>query len=241
MSATTQPPHPYINPFQLGAAVFGTTVKKTALALPATGTGTLFTVTGGSILVSSLIGVVSTAIQNQACNLSLGIAPSIGAAATAGIGGPTTIQNLVAGSHISAPFAVGSPGITLIAPAVPLTTVAATNNYHGTVAVTVIGGTLTQVFVNGVLAGTTAGVYQVPAHGTISVTYSVAPTWTWASTSALVTDTFGSENTPREFVVPAGTITWTTTNTNTGAVTWYLSYIQLDTVPGTEGVLPVVT
>lgn len=241
MSATTIPPHPYINPYQLAETIIGTIIKKTAVALPAGATSNLFTVTGGAIIVSSLIGVVSTGIQNQACNLSIGIAPTVGSPNTAGIGGPTTIQNLAAGSHIAAPFAVGTPGLSLVAPAVPLTTVAVTNNYHGSVAVTVSGGTLTFVFVNGVQAGTSAGTYIVPAHGTISITYSVAPTWTWASTAALVTDTFGSEFIPREFVVPAGNITLTTTATNTGNITWYLAYMQLDNQPGVESSIAVVT
>jgi hypothetical protein len=62
-------------------------------------------------------------------------------------------------------------------------------NTTGTVAaVTISGGTLTFVFVNGVQAGTTAGTYLVPVGGTISITYSVAPTWAWAlpQTSASV-------------------------------------------------------
>jgi hypothetical protein len=65
-------------------------------------------------------------------------------------------------------------------PAVPLSTVAAANSTGTVVAVTVSGGTLTSVVVNGTQAGTTAGTYLVPAGGTISITYSVAPTWTWA-------------------------------------------------------------
>ncbi len=245
VSAITQPPSPYIGPFQLGESVFGTTIKKTAVPVPTVTTATtLFTVTGGAILVSSLIGIVSTAIGATASNLSLGTAPTIGSAAAAGIGGPTAIANLVAGSHISAPFAVGSPGITLVAPAVPLTGVAVTNNYHGTVAVTLAAGTLTGVMVNGVAVGSTPwspATYQVPAHGTISWAGSVAPTWTWASTSVLVTDTFGSENTPREFVVSPGAITLTTSVVTTGAITWYLSYMQLDSVPGVEGTVSVVS
>jgi hypothetical protein len=65
-------------------------------------------------------------------------------------------------------------------PAVPLTTVAAANGTGTVVAVTVTGGTLTSVVVNGTQAGTTAGVYLVPVAGTISITYSAAPTWAWA-------------------------------------------------------------
>jgi hypothetical protein len=73
---------------------------------------------------------------------------------------------------------------TVSSPAVPSSGTATTNlvtNSTGTVvAVTITGGTLTFVYVNGVQAGTTAATYLVPVAGTISITYSVAPTWTWA-------------------------------------------------------------
>jgi hypothetical protein len=84
------------------------------------------------------------------------------------------------------PFTLAAP--TVSSPAVPLTTVAATNSTGTVVAVTISGGTLTSVVVNGTQAGTTAGTYLVPVAGTISITYSVAPTWAWAlpATSASV-------------------------------------------------------
>lgn len=76
------------------------------------------------------------------------------------------------------PFTLSAPAVN--SPAVPATTVAATNSTGTVVAVTITGGTLTSVVVNGVQAGTTAGTYLVPVAGTISITYSVAPAWTWA-------------------------------------------------------------
>lgn len=77
------------------------------------------------------------------------------------------------------------PGIATLtgtsAPGVPASTVNATNSNAWAVAATITGGTLTAVTVNGVQVGTTAGVYFVPAGGTINITYSVAPTWTWVA------------------------------------------------------------
>lgn len=73
---------------------------------------------------------------------------------------------------------------TIATPAFPLSTVPVTNTYNVPVYVTITGGTLTNVLVNGVSAGTTAGTYPVPAGGTISVTYSVAPTWNWFALGA---------------------------------------------------------
>lgn len=77
---------------------------------------------------------------------------------------------------------------TVSSPAVPLSTVAAANSTGTVVAVTISAGTLTSVVVSGSQAGTTAGTYLVPAGGSISITYSVAPTWAWAlpATSASV-------------------------------------------------------
>jgi hypothetical protein len=65
------------------------------------------------------------------------------------------------------------------APSVPASTVNATNTNPWAIAVAITGGTLTAVTVNGVVVGAVAGTYFVPAGGTINVTYSVAPTWTW--------------------------------------------------------------
>jgi hypothetical protein len=76
------------------------------------------------------------------------------------------------------PFALSAPAVA--SPAVPASTVNATNSTGTVVAVTISAGTLTSVVVNGTQAGTTAGTYLVPVGGTISITYSVAPTWAWA-------------------------------------------------------------
>lgn len=68
-------------------------------------------------------------------------------------------------------------------PAVPASTVAATNNSGGPVAVTIVGGTVTAIAVGAatVLTGTSlaGSVVSVPQGGTITLTYSAAPTWTW--------------------------------------------------------------
>jgi hypothetical protein len=53
------------------------------------------------------------------------------------------------------------------------------STYLVPVIVTVIGGTGTNVSINGVLQGTFDGSYVLPALGTIILTYSGAPTWAW--------------------------------------------------------------
>ena len=80
------------------------------------------------------------------------------------------------------------------APAVPLTTVPVTNPFPYPVPVTLTGGTVSAVVINGVTQGTTTGYFLVPLNGTITLTYSSAPAWAWATTGtagALMSD-FGA-------------------------------------------------
>jgi hypothetical protein len=65
------------------------------------------------------------------------------------------------------------------APAVPASTVALPNPFPFACLVAVRGGTVTGVAVDGTTIGTVAGTFVVPSGSTITLTYSVAPTWTW--------------------------------------------------------------
>jgi len=97
-------------------------------------------------------------------------------------------------------------------PAVPASTINAVNYTNQPYNVTITGGTLTAVTVNGQTVGTTAGTYIVPAGGTIAVTYSVAPTWTWApvyspaAATVTVSRDQGSALGGLGFTLPSGTI-----------------------------------
>lgn len=105
--------------------------------------------------------------------------PATGAASTI-----NTLTVTAEGNGVSqASYLPGTPGP--VAPAVPASTVNATNSNAYPVSVVVTGGTLTAVVVNGVTVGTTAGTYTVPVGGTISITYTVAPTWAWFNALSL--------------------------------------------------------
>jgi hypothetical protein len=65
-------------------------------------------------------------------------------------------------------------------PAVPASTVVQANTTGFDVSVVITGGTMTNVSVGGFTVGAGAGTYVVPAGSTISMTYSVAPTWVWS-------------------------------------------------------------
>ena len=75
------------------------------------------------------------------------------------------------------------PAVTT--PAVPASTVTATNTNSFPVAVAVSGGTVTVIAVNGSTQFTATGnTAIVPAGGTIAITYSVLPSWTWTAVVA---------------------------------------------------------
>jgi hypothetical protein len=75
---------------QLRLIEFGPQVTKVLQTLPQTATATLFTVTGGRVAITSLIGTVSTVIGAGAVTMSLGVAPTVGTANNAGIAALTT-------------------------------------------------------------------------------------------------------------------------------------------------------
>ena len=67
------------------------------------------------------------------------------------------------------------------APSFPATTVAQVSTYTWPVLVTIAAGTVTSVNVNGTQVGTGDGSYLLPALGSIAVTYTGSPTWTWTA------------------------------------------------------------
>lgn len=104
------------------------------------------------------------------------------------------------GVPVSSPALLPSAPIPT-APAVPASTTPQTNTNSYPVTVVITGGTgLTSVVVNGVQVGTTAGTYTVPAGGTIAITYTSAPTWTWANPNVGLP---GSINTTTTYVAGA--------------------------------------
>jgi hypothetical protein len=90
-----------------------------------------------------------------------------------------------------APTVVGGRNVQIIAtrrdrgpvasPAVPATTVALVNPFYRDADVFITGGTVTAVAIDGITVpgSTVAGWFPVPTGATITLTYSVAPTWTW--------------------------------------------------------------
>ena len=75
----------------------------------------------------------------------------------------------------------GAAAVPIATPAVPASGTAIANGYGVPVVVTVTGGTVTAISIGGNATPQTSGAVVVPAGQTISLTYSAAPTWTWAA------------------------------------------------------------
>lgn len=60
--------------------ILGTKVDKTSATLPATTNQTLFTIAGGRVILTGIVGEVTTAVQAQACAAKLTSAPTVGTA-----------------------------------------------------------------------------------------------------------------------------------------------------------------
>jgi len=125
-------------------------------------------------------------------------------------------------------------------PGFPTSTTPVTNTNAWPVFVTIAGGTLTSVKINGTQVGTTAGTYVLPVGSNISVTYTVAPTWNWvgvlAEHNALSTlptaDTIGTYFRGTTLGNPvaccnAKQVNYDGTRDNTGALT-FQSSLQAD-------------
>jgi hypothetical protein len=148
---------------QQRALLMGVRVKTAAITCPATTSTAIFTVSG-RVIVTSLIGEVTTAIQNQACNFNITFDPT-GSGAVGDVCAATAVANDAVGTFYS---------------------------------------------VNGIqadlLSSQKAGGTEVPTH-------VLAPV---GSSQGL------------GFMVPAGSMLWKASATNTGAVEWTLTYIPLD-------------
>lgn len=106
---TVQIPDSGIRAFGLGRAV-----NKDSFTLPATTTGAMFTVAGGKVLVTSLVGEVTTVVQNQACTLTVVATPTVGAVndigAASGSIASAAVGNLFGVTGLAADAVVSSTG-----------------------------------------------------------------------------------------------------------------------------------
>lgn len=91
---------------------------------------------------------------------------------------PKKVPPMDGGAHVRINSLNQSRG-SVTAPTLPATTVAHRNIFGRDAWVTVAGGTVTGIAVDGVPTGLTSGQVIVPNGRTITLTYSSAPTWAW--------------------------------------------------------------
>lgn len=95
-----------ISPAGIRDALLGVQANRATATLPASTTGSVFTVSGGRIVLTSLVGEVTTIIQAQACTLAVVSTPTAGSAVTLGAAS-ASLSGLEVGGHITLAATVG--------------------------------------------------------------------------------------------------------------------------------------
>ncbi|MFJ6667418.1 hypothetical protein [Streptomyces sp. NPDC091383] len=91
---------------QLRRLLFGHKVDRATATLPQTATGSIFTVSGGRVLVTGLLGEVTTAIGGTATTLTVVSTPTTGTATT--LASATAITSKEVGAQCTLPLTSGS-------------------------------------------------------------------------------------------------------------------------------------
>ena len=94
---------------QLRQLNFGTKVEKAAATLPATAYGSLFTISGGRVIVTGIVGEVTTICSATATNLKLTATPTTGTAVD------VATDVAIANKEVGCLFGVSAYGSALVA------------------------------------------------------------------------------------------------------------------------------
>lgn len=108
-----------INNTELREITLGRIVEKAAFTLPATTSTAIFTVTGGRVLITSLVGEVTTVLGGTATSLNVTLDPD-GANAVADLAAATVVTSDAVGTLYTV---TGAPADLLAAPEVGSTAV----------------------------------------------------------------------------------------------------------------------
>lgn len=88
---------------QIRQADYGPIVTGAAKSIPQTGSQDIFTVVNGRVLVTSLVGVVSTVIGGTVTTLSVGVQPTGGSRVTTKLCTAVAITSLALGAMVAVP------------------------------------------------------------------------------------------------------------------------------------------
>lgn len=91
-----------ISPNGIRTAQLGVKVDRATAALPSSTLGNIFTVAGGRVLITSLVGEVTTVLGAGANTITIGTAPTVGTGSATALGTSATITTAAVGSHIAA-------------------------------------------------------------------------------------------------------------------------------------------
>lgn len=94
--------------------VRGRQIIKAAQLQPATATATLYTVSGGSVLVTGMLGVVSVLTPATTNTLALGLAPTTGTASTTSLATAVSTASLEAGTWLGLATASNKGGALIV-------------------------------------------------------------------------------------------------------------------------------
>jgi hypothetical protein len=93
----------FLNLLQQRLLHMGVKVDEPAAVLPATGTAHLFTVAGGRVIVTGLVGQCTTVCTSTATTVSVGVTPTTGTASTTGLCTATAVTSAEVGTLVSLP------------------------------------------------------------------------------------------------------------------------------------------
>lgn len=93
---------------QVRQILLGTKVEEPAATLPATGIAHLFTVSGGRVLVTGLVGQVTSACDATATTVSVGVTPTVGTASAVSMASATAVTSKEIGTLIGLPLTAGA-------------------------------------------------------------------------------------------------------------------------------------
>ena len=104
-----------IQGYQLRTAQFGTQVIKGPSTPPNSGSSaTIATITGGSVLVTSMLGLVTTVLSGSTGQVSIGTVPTTGTASTTGIAAAAVIGGKEVGTWMGPLVSAGLGGTLVV-------------------------------------------------------------------------------------------------------------------------------
>lgn len=105
----------FIQGYQLRTLQLGNQVTKGPAVVPNAAPGNLFVVTGGAVLITGLVGKVTTVFTGTATTLNMGVAPTTGTANASAIHAITVLTSAALGAWVTPALTSGVGGVGVVA------------------------------------------------------------------------------------------------------------------------------